>query len=103
MSEFHVVVVEIGKVGKHPNADTLSITSVLGGYPVIFRTGQFNQGDKAVYVPVDAICPASDPRFAFLGENNRIKAKRLRGIFSMGLLVEANSEWTVGQNVQNEL
>lgn len=103
MSEFHVVVVEIKGFGKHPNADNLSITNVLGGYPVIFKTGQFQVGDKAVYIPVDAICPTTDPRFAFLGENNRIKARRLRGIFSMGLLVEANPEWEVGQNVQNEL
>jgi RNA ligase (TIGR02306 family) len=103
MSEFHVVVLEIGKVGKHPNADTLSITTVLGGYPVIFRTGQFQPGDKAVYCPVDSVCPVTDPRFSFLGSNNRLKAKRLRGIFSMGILVEADPSWEVGQNVQNEL
>ena len=37
MSEFHVKVVEIGEVSKHPNADTLSITFIggTGGYPVI--------------------------------------------------------------------
>lgn len=43
MSEFCVTVVEIGKVGRHPNADTLSITQVLGSYPCIFRTGQLGR------------------------------------------------------------
>lgn len=102
MSEFNVVVVQIGKVGKHPNADTLSITQVNGSYPVIFRTGDFNPGDNAVYVPVDAIVPLADPRFSFL-EKPRIKAKKLRGIFSMGLLVAAQPEWAVGQLVHEEL
>lgn len=38
MSEFHVEVVRVGPVTKHPNADTLSITNIHGGYPVIMRT-----------------------------------------------------------------
>jgi RNA ligase (TIGR02306 family) len=103
MSEFRVQVVQIGKVGKHPNADTLSITQVLGGYPVIFRTGEYNPGDKAVYVPVDALVPEDDPRWEFLAGHARIRAKRLRGIFSMGLLTQADPTWEIGQIVQDEL
>ncbi len=41
MSEFYVRVFRIGKVGKHPRADTLSITQGPGGYPVCFKTGEF--------------------------------------------------------------
>lgn len=85
MSEFHVVVIEVGKFGKHPNADTLSILQVLGDYPVIFRTGGFETGQKAVYIPVDSIVPDT-AEWAFLDGHRRIKAKRLRGIFSMGML-----------------
>src|SRR6266566_6907934 len=103
MSEFRVQVIEISKYGKHPNADTLSITHVLGDYPVIFRTGDYETGDKAVYIPVDAIVPNNDPRWEFLGGHNRIKAKKLRGIFSMGLLTTADPSWEVGQIVQDEL
>jgi RNA ligase (TIGR02306 family) len=110
MSEFNVVVVEIGKVGKHPNADNLSITQIMGGYPCIFRTGDFKQGDKAVYIPVDALVPLSDPRWEFLRNekkldktHEKIKARRLRGIFSMGLLTPANDEWEVGKDVRDEL
>jgi len=109
MSEFHVEVVTIGPVRKHPNADTLSITAINDGYPVIFRTGDFQEGDKAVYLPVESLVPLTDPRFAFLAgkdkpkERERIRAKRLRGIFSMGLLTKADPAWVVGQNVQNDL
>jgi RNA ligase (TIGR02306 family) len=108
MSEFHVVVVEVGKFAKHPNADTLSITQVMDAYPCIFRTGEFQEGDKAVYVPVDALVPTTDPRFAFLGDTSgktfaKIKAKKLRGIFSMGLLVKADPDMEVGTNVQERM
>lgn len=109
MSEFHVEVITIGKIEKHQNADSLSITQVHGGYPCIIRTGEFQEGDKAVYVPVEAMVPVSDPRFAFLAnkeknrDRERIRAKRLRGTFSMGLLTKADPSWQVGQNVQAEL
>lgn len=92
MSEFHVTVVRIGPIEKHPNADTLGITHVHGGYPVIVKLGDFKEGDLAVYVPVDAIVDGNRPEFSFLGERreHRIKAKKLRGVFSMGLLVQAS-------------
>jgi RNA ligase (TIGR02306 family) len=103
MSEFHVEVVKISNIEKHPNADSLSITLIHDGYPVIFRTGDFQLNDLAVYIPVDAYLPKEDPQFSFLGGQQRIKAKRLRGVFSMGLLVKSRPEWVEGQNVQEEL
>lgn len=91
MSQFSVPVIKIEKVEKHPNADSLSITEA-DGCPVIFKTGQFKDGDLAVYVPVEAVVPTSHPDFAFLATKegqttHRIKAKKLRGVFSMGLLL----------------
>ena len=85
MSEFHVSVIRLGKIEKHPNADTLSVVRVNGDYPVIFRTGDFKEGDLAVYVPVDSEVPDTE-QWAFLKGHRRIKAKKLRGIFSMGVL-----------------
>lgn len=103
MSEFHVEVVRIGPITKHPNADTLSITNIHGGYPIILRTGEYVEGDLAVYVPVDSVVPEGDPRWSFLGEHTRIRAKRLRGVFSMGLLTKADPSWVLGQDVHEEL
>lgn len=109
MSEFRVEVVEIGEIRKHENADSLSIVHVHGGYPCIIKTGEFKEGDKAVYIPIDSLLPLSAPRFAFLRKDDstasfhRLKAVLLRGTFSMGLLVPADPSWQVGQNVQAEL
>lgn len=109
MSEFKVEVVQINKIGRVPNSDFLSITQINKGYPCIFRTGDFKEGDLAVYCPIDSIVPLDDPRFSFLAGDNedkktsRIKAVKKRGIFSMGLLVPAEPEWQIGQNVQELL
>src|SRR5258707_879624 len=84
--ESSVRIVVLPKIGKHPNADTLDIVQVEGGYPCIFKHGSFQPGDKAVYIPVDSIVP-EHPAFAWLEGHNRIKARRLRGIFSMGVLI----------------
>ncbi len=100
MSEFHVEVVRVGEIQKHPNADSLSLTMVHGGYPVVFRTGDFEEGDLAVYLPVDSIVP-DEERWAFLGGHRRIRAKRLRGVFSMGMLAQVDPAegWDEGFNV----
>ena len=101
MSEFHVEVVRIGAVYSHPNADQLSLTTIHGGYPVCFRTGDYAEGDLAVYVPVDAVAPDL-PEWEFLGaglRNHRIRAKKLRGIFSMGLLSKAPEGATEGDDL----
>lgn len=106
MTEFHVEVVRIGEIEKHPSADTLSITQVHGGYPVIFKTGTYKPGDLAVYVPVDSIVPDT-AEWAWLApagaslrdKDRRIKAKRLRGVFSMGLLTDAAPSMEEGEDV----
>ncbi len=103
MSEFKVEVVEVGEIIQHPNADSLEIVSVFD-YPVCCRIGDFKQGDKAVYLPIDSIVPSDDPRWEFLGGHRRIKAKRLRGVFSMGLLTKCDDpEWPVGTDVREHL
>jgi len=102
MSEGRAVVVQVGDVTAHPNADALDRIRVWD-YPVIVRRGDFVPGDLAVYIPVDSMVPEDDPRFEFLGGHLRIKAKRLRGIFSMGLLLRAEDHWVEGQDVTEAL
>lgn len=96
MSEFHVNVVRLGEIKPLDNSDFLSITEVYGagGYPCIVKRGEYKLGDLAVYVPVDSIVDAIRPEFAFLAQPGkktdvRIVAKRLRGTFSMGLVIPA--------------
>ncbi len=96
MSEWIPRIVTITNIAKHPDADQLDITEV-EGYPVIVRRDQFKVGDRAVYFPVDTILPDTK-EFEFLAPKDqiftggvpakyrRIKAKKIRGIFSQGLL-----------------
>lgn len=88
MTDFHVEVVRLGKIEKHPNADALDITFVHGGYPCIIKKDSFKEGDLAVYIPVEVTLP-DRPEFSFLSANERrrLKAKKLRGFFSMGLVI----------------
>jgi RNA ligase (TIGR02306 family) len=112
MSTFTVPVVTIGETQKHPNADTLSLTEAEGN-PVVFKTGGLKSGDAAVYVPIEAVVPLSHPAFADLEtkegrQTHRVKAKKLRGIFSMGILyptsiLPLDLAWQVGDDVAGPL
>lgn len=87
----------------HPNADTLSLAKAFG-FPVVVKTQDFAGLDRAAYIPVDALAPDT-PRFAFLGRSKRIKARRLRGLYSEGLLMppEPGETWEIGQDVTEAL
>lgn len=100
MSEFHVDVVRLGEVLPHPNADLLEITNVHGGYPCIIRKGDFKPGDLAVYVPIDTTLPDIEC-FSFLADRDRkhLRAKKLRGIFSMGLIIPPPEGVSEGDDV----
>lgn len=106
-TEHNVTVVRIGDIIKHPDADTLGITEV-DGRPCIIRLGEYTTGDLAVYVPVDSLVPVADERFAFLAGKAkagvaRIRAMRLRGIFSMGLIVRPDADMTEGDDVRERM
>jgi hypothetical protein len=99
-SECVVEIVRIGAVTPHPNPEStmLEVTTVHDGYPCLFRKGDFKRGDRALYVPIDMVVPVTPGTpFAFLARSTerkteRIKARRLKGFFSMGLLVPVPAE-----------
>lgn len=99
MSNFIVPIVKIEKVERHPNADTLSLTEA-EGCPVTIRTGDFSEGDLAIYVPIEAVVAqdgAAGRVCTFLkykSGKHRVKAMRLRGIFSMGVLLKTHDFFT---------
>lgn len=103
MPEFKVEVVKLQGVTKHPNADTLSCVQIFG-QNVVFRTGDFVDGQLAAYVPYDAVVPVTDPIFKFLQKKPdqktvRIKPIRLRGVYSEGVLVPAPKGFKEGDDV----
>jgi RNA ligase (TIGR02306 family) len=85
MSTHAVKVVRLGAPKKHPNADALEIFEV-DGFNCISRLGEHKEGDLAVYIEPDYVVPDTE-QFAFLQGHRRVKTKRLRGIWSMGLLL----------------
>ncbi len=115
MSEFHVNVVKLGPFTRHPNADTLDVTKVFD-YTVVAKRGNFKEGDIVVYVPIDSVVPDTEewhwlaPRNAEgterfpvgqVPEKYRvIEAKKLRGIFSQGMLAPLPAgDWQEGADV----
>lgn len=101
MAQHSCDVIEV-KLETHPNADLLSIIRV-GGWQCLVRTDDWKDGDLAVYVPPDSIVPQGDPQFEFLGDHRRIKAKKLRGVWSVGLLVPAPQGAQVGEDWMERL
>ena len=101
-SEARVEVIRIGAIEPHGNADVLGVVMVHGGYPVCVRLSDWQPGALAAYLPVDSVVDTSRPEFAFL-DRPRIKAKRLRGVFSMGLLVPAPDGAQEGDDVTDAL
>lgn len=103
MPEFKVEIVKLQGVTKHPNANSLSCVQIFG-QNVIFRTGDFKEGDLATYVPYDAVVHVTDPTFKFLQKKPdqktvRIKPVRLRGVYSEGVLVPAPKHAKEGDDV----
>ena len=99
MAEFTVPIVELGKVGKHPQADALSISTIYGN-PVIFHLDEFKPGDRVIYIPEEAVLPV-EPKYSFLWKDmenpsiakRTVWAKKIRGIFSCGLVFAVPEEY----------
>ena len=115
MSDWNPQVVRIEKIEKHPGADRLIVVTVLGDYPVITNMTSLQVNDLIGYLPIDTIVPSTEdfhflspmeyekyedengevqqrqigPKFSvgFIPEKYRIiKAKKIRGVYSQGML-----------------
>lgn len=96
MATFEVKVYPL-RIEEHPNADTLEL-AVVGDYRSIVRKGQFKTGDLGVYIPESAIVPENV--LFQLGlidklagkDKNRVKAVKLRGILSQGIVLPVSQD-----------
>lgn len=109
MSTHTVNIIEIERVLPHPNADRLEIVPV-GGWQAVVKKGDFAAGGRAIYIEPDYNVPTDRPEFAFLArpgkDKHRLKAVRLRGELSYGLLIPVPSDIgnkPVGANVMGDL
>lgn len=112
MSTFTVQARKI-TIEEHPNADAIELARV-DGYVSIVKKGEFKTGDIAIYIPEQAIVPLpileelnllkrdketgavvvgddGIPMGGLAGpQGDRVKAIRLRGVLSQGLLYRAS-------------
>lgn len=90
MATFKVKVYRL-EIEEHPNADELELARI-GDYRTVVQKGVYKTGDLGVYIPEAAVLPewlikemGLEGRLA--GKNqNRVKAIKLRGILSQGLV-----------------
>ena len=107
MSAFAVHVVRV-VIEPHENADALEIARV-GDYRSVVRKGQFNTGELVAYIPEQSLLPEAlldelGLRGKLAGKDgDRVKAIKLRGVLSQGLVVPGRPDWSVGQDVAAEL
>lgn len=119
MSEFNPCIVKLGKIEDLPKSDFLSITTVMNEYPVIVKRGQFKEGDLVSFFCYDTILPDTE-EFYFLCPTSKdingnilqlynvgevpekyrvIKAKKMRGTYSEGLVVKAPEGFKEGDSI----
>ncbi|MEU1228247.1 RNA ligase (ATP) [Streptomyces sp. NPDC005828] len=85
------VTAEVLTVHPHPNADALELAQV-GLYRAVVAKGIYRTGDAAVYIPEQAVLPLALVEELGLtgrlagGNSDRVKAVRLRGELSQGLV-----------------
>ena len=109
MSTFECKVYKL-TISEHPNADAIELAQV-GDYRSIVKKGDFKTGDLGVYIPEASIVP--DWLLEEIGltgklagkKRNRVKAIKLRGILSQGLIYPVDKEyegvytvWNGGKN-----
>lgn len=105
-TEFTAEVVRVATVAPHPDPETTRLAvatfemakSGLAAYEVVVGKDDFRVGDLARYFSVDCVLPLDQPEFAFLRSrehpertHHRLRAARLRGAYSQGLLVPSKS------------
>lgn len=87
-------------------ADMIELAKVLG-WQTIVKKGQFKEGDRAVFIPIDTILPDAD-WCAFLKKGDapiRLKTIKMKGQYSQGLLMplsilpEHAQSWQIGADV----
>ena len=90
MSEFEVLTYEV-RLTPHPDADNIEIAHV-ADYMSVTGKNQWKDGDVVAYIPEGAVVPDQLLKDMHLegklagSKKNRVKAIRLRGVLSQGLV-----------------
>lgn len=105
MSTLRAITAPILSILPHPNADRLELAQLLGWTCVVPR-GQYQPGDVVIYIPVDAVLP--DALASRLGvsqylSKGRVRAAKLRGVVSFGLVMANEDQLPAGEDLTEAL
>jgi len=96
---------EIADIRPHENAEKLELATVLG-YTCIVLKDQFKIGDKIVLIQPDTILPDAPWSELFKSKSNRVKAIKLRGVFSFGIVMSLDVigvDGEIGEEVSEKI
>lgn len=89
-------ILNVDKIIKHPNADTLDILT-LGGWNVVAKSGLHKENDLVVYLEIDSFVPhelapfltkvGKEPKEFDGTKGEVLKTIKLRGVLSQGLVI----------------
>jgi RNA ligase (TIGR02306 family) len=115
MSTFEVLVRQVDDVRDHPNADRLSLVRILGYEAISAKledgSHRYKAGDTIVYIPEASVVPedvlkqfgfwdAEKDRGMLAGKGyDRVKAIRLRGALSQGLIFPLRNGGFMGESI----
>lgn len=99
----HKVEIVAVELRAHPAADLLSVIPIFG-YTYVGRTADWVGVKRGAYIPPDSLVDVTRPEFAFLADKAksdgkaRIKAMKLRGVVSFGLMVPVPDDTPLGED-----
>lgn len=114
MSERALATIEtITGVRPIDGADAIEAVTVRG-WVVVTKKGEYQPGDRCVYIEIDSFLPVDDERFAFLAPRGTktfdgrlghvLKTAKLRGTISQGLVIDdIDASLDVGADVTEQL
>jgi RNA ligase (TIGR02306 family) len=104
----------ISEIKTHPNADAIELAMVRG-WQVVVRRGEFQPGDKVIYLEIDSWVPTEIAPFLSKGQEpreyegvkgERLRTVKLRGEISQGLILPTEivnpslvNDWTDGTDL----
>lgn len=97
MSTFTVPAIRISAITEHKNADAIELAHILG-YQCVVKKDTFKANELVVYIPEQAIVPEWVlERLGLVGKlagtrSNRVKALRLRGELSQGIIFQLEQD-----------
>lgn len=100
----------ITKVFPHPNADALEQVSVLGFTCAVRKVDGFKEGDLVAFIQPDTVLPDADWSVNFKKGSNRVKAIKLRKVWSEGLVMRPETmgihfgpEYVAGEDISEKI